>query len=72
MNNSSTSFTPLSRNYEQINFRECLLHSALNPLSSFMLSTAANTETSVMLVGDILCEYADQIKDDEVTLHVAE
>jgi hypothetical protein len=37
-----------------------------------MLSTAANTETSIMSMGVVLCEYADQIQEDEVTLHVAE
>jgi len=37
-----------------------------------MLSTAANDETSVMLMGVVvLCDYADEIQDDEVTLLVA-
>ena len=37
-----------------------------------MLSAAAKTETSIMLMGVVMCEYADHIPDDEMTLHVAE
>ena len=37
-----------------------------------MLSTAAKTETSIMLTGVVVCEYANQIQGDEVSLHVAE
>jgi len=37
-----------------------------------MLSTAAKTETSIMLMGVVVCEYADQIQGDDGRLHVAE
>ena len=36
-----------------------------------MLSTTTNTENSIMLMGVVLCEYAVQMRDDDVSQHMA-